>query len=237
MDTEKETAADIRKLDVSTLPNSSFNIVLAKRRGGKSTIVSHIIKKLYAKKKLDCAILFSGTGVGFPEIKKSCRFSEIDKLHEIVDRYKAMAEYNQISEPASRFKLRTVVVLDDLLLSLKSKDFKVIESLAVNGRHAAPAPLSLTFFVLAQSLTSIPRLVRNNTDNIIMNNISSMKERDIVMDENLYLLCSCMQDKRDARKLYTDLMQMRDYSFLVIENYKMNAKRYSDYLKWIIADV
>ena len=237
MDTDKETAADIRKLDVSTLPNSSFNIVLGKRRSGKSIIVSHIIKKLYAKKKLDCAILFSGTGVGFPEIKDSCRFTEIDKLHEIIERYKAMAAYNEISEPASRFKLKTVIVLDDLLLSLKTKDFKVIESLAVNGRHAAPPPLSLTFFVLAQSLTSIPRLVRNNTDTMILNNISSMKERTIVMDENLYLLCSCMQDKRDVRQMYTDLMQMRDYSFLVIENYKMNAKRYSDYLKWIIADV
>lgn len=233
----EETANDIRKFDVGTLPNSSFNIVLAKRRGGKSTLVGDLINKLFEKKKLDCAFLFSGTDADFPMIDKPFRFKEIDKLHEIIENYRAMNEFNKIADPPNRFKLRSLIVIDDLVLKLKGKDFKILQELAVNGRHAAYKPLCLHIVILAQNLTSIPRLVRNNADCIFLNNISSMKEKEILFDEQLYMLCSSLQGRREARQLYDDLMCRRDFTFLVIEAHRQNAKKYSDYLKWYVADV
>ena len=146
-----------------------------------------------------------------------------------------MNEYNKIADPPNRFNIKTMIVLDDLLLKLKSKDFKIIQDLAVNGRHAAKSPLALHIVILAQNLTSIPRLVRNNVDLMIFNNISSMRELDIVMDENFFLLDSSRDGKKEARKLYNDLVTSKDFLFIVVENYKQNIREYKDYIKWYTA--
>lgn len=227
----------IKEFDVSSMPSSSFSIVLAKRRGGKSTLVSHIINKLHKKKKIDCCYLFSGTDADFKMIDKKHRFSDISKLDEIVERYKSMNDFNKVAPKADKFKIKTMIVLDDLLLKLKTKDFKIIERLSVNGRHFSYDPLSLHIVILAQNLTSIPRLVRNNTDLIFLNNISSTREQEILFDENLYLLDSSRDGKKNVKKLYNDLMKARDFNFLVINNYKQNCREYCDYLNWIVADV
>ena len=228
---------NIKKFDINSLPNSSFSVVLAKRRGGKSTLVSDLVNKLYDKEKLDCCYLFSGTDADFSQIDKPYRFKEIDKLNDIVERYKTMNEYNKIADPPNKFKIKTMIILDDLLLKLKSKDFKIIQDLAVNGRHCSYKPLCLHIVILAQNLTSIPRLVRNNLDMIFFNNISSMKELELILDENLYLLDSSRDGKKMARKLYNDLITSQDFLFMVIENYKQNVKKYEDYIKYYVADI
>jgi hypothetical protein len=51
---------DIKYFNPSDLVNSHFSIVCAKRRGGKSTIVSDMINKQFEAGKLDSAILFTG---------------------------------------------------------------------------------------------------------------------------------------------------------------------------------
>ena len=227
----------IKEFKPESLPCSSFSIILAKRRGGKSTLVADIIKKLYKKNKIDLAVLFSGTDSSdFKMIDKKHRFSDIQKLYEIVERYKAMNEFNKIADKADKFKVRTMVVLDDLLLKLKSKDFKIIQDLSVNGRHTAYDPLCLHIVILAQNLTSIPRLVRNNTDVIFLNNISSMRELELIMDENMYLLDSSREGKKNARAIYNHIVTSKDFCFLVINNYKQNCREYGDYLNWYCAD-
>jgi hypothetical protein len=105
--------------------NSHFSIVCAKRRGGKSTIIGEFINKLFEEDKLDIAILFSGTGADFDMIKKPFRYGEdeIDKLDDIIDNYSVMNEYNKIADPPNKFKLRTIVILDDLALQYKQRVF------------------------------------------------------------------------------------------------------------------
>ena len=238
MEEQLETAKDIRKFDISTgLPNSSFSIVLGKRRSGKSVFVGDMIKKLTKKHKLDCAFLFSGTDADFDMIDRPYRFSEIDQLHTILKRYQAMCDYNKISDPANKFRLRSMIVIDDLVLKLKGNDFKILENLACNGRHSARPPLCLHIVILAQNLTSIPRIVRNNCDCIFLNNIASRREKELIFDEQLYMLASSVQGRKDARKLYDDLMAARDFTFMCILNYRQNARRYSDYLCWYVADL
>ncbi len=227
----------IPKFDPKTMPTSSISIVLAKRRGGKSTLVQDLVRKLFKAEKIDVALLFSGTDADFPDIKKEFRFNDIDKLKEVVERYRAMNEFNKIVDPANKFKVKTMIIVDDLVLKLKGKDFKILQELAVNGRHAAYHPLSLNIVILAQNLTSIPRLVRNNVDYIFFNNLSSQRELEIVLDENMYIVDSSREGKKEARKLYNDLVKSKDYAFIVIENYKQNIRDYKDYIKIYVATV
>ena len=48
----------IPKFDPKTMPTSSISIVLAKRRGGKSTLVQDLVRKLFKAEKIDVALLF-----------------------------------------------------------------------------------------------------------------------------------------------------------------------------------
>ena len=92
-------------------------------------------------------------------------------------------------------------------------------------------PLSLHFCILCQSLTKIPRVIRLNCDNIFLNAIASAREKELVMDENMYLIDNSIKGKREARDIYQSVVLKEDYQFLVIENYKQNVKQYGDYLK------
>ena len=130
-----------------------------------------------------------------------------------------------------------MIVIDDMAIKLKSKQFNILENLAVNGRHFAYAPLSLHFCILSQSLTKIPRVVRLNSDMIFLNAIASSQEKEMVMDENFYLISSDIRGKRTGRKLYEKLVQEKDYQFIVIENYKQNIKNYKDYIKKYRANI
>jgi hypothetical protein len=142
-----------------------------------------------------------------------------------------MNQLNKIEKTRDKIKLNVMVIIDDCAIKLKSKEFNILEELAVNGRHAAYEPLSLHFCILCQSLTKIPRVVRLNSDMIFLNAIASAAERGMVLDENFYLIRSDIQGKRVGRSLYERLVQSEDYQFIVIENYKQNIKTYNDYIK------
>lgn len=227
--------SEIEYFDPKKMPTSSITVVLAKRRGGKSTLVGDLVKKLFENEKIDNAILFTGTDADFPMIEPQYRFSDIGKLSEIVNRYKTMNDFNKIVDPPNRFKVKTMVIIDDLVLKLKGKDFRILQDLAVNGRHVAYAPLSLQIVILAQNLTSIPRLVRNNLDYMMFNNLSSIRELELILDENMYIIDSSREGKKEARKLYNDLVKSENFLFIVIENHKQNVKTYGDYIKKYVA--
>lgn len=220
----------------NSIVNSSFSVVLAKRRGGKSTLISDIAKKLFIAEKIDCCLLFSGTNSDdFPQIKKDYRFDDISKLNEIIENYKILNEYNKIADPPNRFKIKTMIILDDLLLKLKTKDFSIIQELSVNGRHVSYHPLSLHIVILAQNLMSIPRLVRNNLDYLITNQLSG-RELELVLDEYFFIIDSSREGKKIARKLYQDLVSSQDFLFIVIENHRQNVRSFPEYLKKYVAD-
>ena len=221
----------IDKFNVNDTPNSSFNIFLGKRRSGKSVLAEYFLKELIKKKRIDIAYLISETGAGFESIDPENKFSEMEKLTNLLENFKKMNQLNKIEKTRDKIKLNVMVIIDDCAIKLKSKEFNILEELAVNGRHAAYEPLSLHFCILCQSLTKIPRVVRLNSDMIFLNAIASATERGMVLDENFYLIRSDIQGKRDGRSLYEKLVQSEDYQFIVIENYKQNIKTYSDYIK------
>ncbi len=227
---------DIKNLNIEDIPNSSFNIVLGKRRSGKSYMVEDVAKKMIANGDIQCVFLFSGTGAGFDFIDRESRFTDAEPLNNIVNNYKRINDYNKVAPKRDQIKARSLVIIDDLAPALKSKEFDILETLAVNGRHYAYEPCCLHFMILCQSLTKIPRVVRLNADCIWLNSISSSIEREMIMSENLYLLASDTQGKRDARQLYHDIVSSAPFVFLCIECHRQNVTKYSDYLKKYVAD-
>jgi len=227
---------DIQHLNIEDIPNSSFNIVLGKRRSGKSYMVEDIAKKMVANGDIQCVFLFSGTGAGFDFIDKESRFTDAEPLNNLVNNYKRINDYNKVAPKRDQIKARSLVIIDDLAPALKSKEFDILETLAVNGRHYAYEPCCLHFMILCQSLTKIPRVVRLNADCIWLNSISSSIEREMIMSENLYLLASDTQGKREARQLYHDIVSSAPFVFLCIECHRQNVTKYADYLKKYVAD-
>lgn len=213
---------------------SHFTIVCAKRRGGKSTLIEDFINKQFENGDIDIAILFTGTNADFPMIKKQFRYSaeEIDRLDDIVDNYTVMNEFNKIADERDKFKLKTIVILDDLAMAYKSKTFaQKLCDLSIRGRHYSYQPLSLSFFIITQKICLIPTTCRCNSDYIIFNNISSMSELDVVMNENMFLIDSSRDGKKLARNLYNELVTSEPYLFVICENHRSNIREYSDYIK------
>lgn len=228
----------IQEYDINSIPSSSYNLWVAKRRSGKSVLCEYIIYKMIEAGLVDLCFLFSPTDAGFKIIKdKESRFTTIDKLHTLLDFYKKANEYNKIVSKSKKIKLRTVVIIDDCAVSLKSKSFNILEDLAIRGRHYSYDPLSLHFHILSQSLTKIPRVCRLNADNIFMNTIPSQTELEMILNENFYILDSSRNGKNEGRTLYHELVNKDDFIFIVIENYKQNCRTYQDYIKWAKADV
>lgn len=223
--------SSIKDYDANDTQPSSFSIFLGKRRSGKSILAEYYLKELVKNKQIDIAYLLSETMAGFDSIDPKNKFKDIEKLKNLLENFRKMNQYNKVASKSNQIKLNVMVIIDDMAVKLKSKEFNLLEDIAVNGRHIAYKPLSLHFCVLSQSLTKIPRVVRLNCDQIFLNMIASSTEKDLVMGENFYLIANDLKSKRVGRKLYEDLVMEKDYQFIVIENYKQNIKTYSDYVK------
>jgi len=230
---------NITNFDVNDLPNSSFNIFLGKRRSGKSVLCEYLIYELIKNKKINIVLLYSNTDAGFEIIKdRECRFQSISSLQTVLDNYFLMNEYNKLQDKKrNKIELSTLIIIDDMAVDLKSKEFEIFEKLATNGRHIAYEPLNLTFCILCQALTKIPRVVRLNADNIFMNAIASETERSMILDENLYLLDGSRAGKNVGRKMYQELVTSEDFLFMCIENWRQNCKCFKDYVKKYKADI
>jgi hypothetical protein len=211
--------------------NSSFNIFLGKRRSGKSFLCEYFINQLQDEGLCDMVFVFSDTGAGFESVDKDNKFNDISILNNIVENFRKMNKYNSVVSQKEKIKLKVWVVIDDMAVKLKSKEFNILEELSVNGRHVAYDPLSLSFCILSQSLTKISRCCRLNCDRIFLNSIASSHERDMVLDENFYLIKSDREGKKQGRQLFHDLVSSAPFQFIVIENHKQNITEYKDYLK------
>jgi hypothetical protein len=232
------STSDIPSFKVEELPSSSYNLFLGKRRSGKSVLCEYMIKQMIDTKLIDMVFLFSKTDAGFKIIKDpKCRFDTIEPLHDILDNYKKINDYNKVVGNKDKVRIRTAIIIDDFSVELKSKSMNILEDLAVRGRHISYSPLCLHFFILCQSLTKVPRVVRLNTDTIFFNAIASMPELELILQENFFLISSSRDGKREGRDLYERLVKEKDFQFIGVLNFKQNIKDYGDYLRTYTANV
>jgi len=230
---------DIPLFSVQSIPSSSFNLFLGKRRSGKSVVVEFMIKEMIDNKMLDLVFLFSKTDAGFETVikNKRFRFTSIEPLFELIDDYRIMNEYNKIVNKSKKIKLRTAIIIDDFSIEMKNKKFNILQDLSVRGRHLSYEPLSLHFFILSQSLTKVPRTCRLNLDMLFFNSIASMKELELILDECFYVVNSSREGKQSGRRLYEHLVQKEDFNFIGILNFRQNCTKYADYITTYRADM
>ncbi len=221
---------EIIDFDINDLPNSSMNLVISKRRAGKSYLVEHIIEDMKKNNMVDVCLLFSGTGAGFERVcsDPECRFDSLDKLVGIVENYKKMNDHNKIAPKNKQFKIKTTIIIDDLAQDLKKH--KILNNLAINGRHYAYSPLRLDFFILGQSTTLFSRSMRLNADTITFTQIPSYKEFEMLRDECLCMTCHNREGHKMALDYYNSIVN-EPYSFCCVEMYRNNINCLSDYIK------
>lgn len=212
-------------------PSSSFNLIVGKRNSGKSVIAEYFVKELLENQSIQNAYLFSKTDASFDIIKKDNRFETIEPLEMIINNYRVMNEFNKCCNNKDKFKIRSVIILDDFGSDMKSKEFKVIEEMSILGRHISYEPLSLIWVILSQVITMIPRSIRVNTSQIFFSKISSRTERDIILNEFFYIADGSREGRKKANDLYNELVTNTNYGFIVIENYRQNVTDYKDYIK------
>jgi len=232
--------------DYATMPQSFFMVVLGQRRSGKSFLVNHLLQKIVRdkKRKPDAVFLISrtlGTDVpSFEGIPPSFRFQNMDVLENyIIPKQKEVRDFNRKNKHKKSFlpiKSNVIVVIDDFAVDNMLKS-KTLEELAKNGRHYSGSHGSLSIVLLSQSLTAVGRQIRLNLDYLIFNSLSSYHEANLIMDENgFFTLDTSRKGKEQGRELYHSLVSMRDFRFIVLENYKQNKKDYPDYIKFYDAE-
>ena len=221
---------EIIDFDINDLPNSSMNLVISKRRAGKSYLVEHIIEDMKKNNMVDVCLLFSGTGAGFERVcsDTECRFDTLEKLVGIVENYKKMNDHNKIAPKNRQFKIKTTIIIDDLAQDLKKHP--ILTNLAINGRHYAYSPLRLDFFILGQSTTLFSRSMRLNADTITFTQVPSYKEFELLRDECLCMTCHNREGHKMALDYYNRIVK-EPYCFCCVEMYRNNINCLSDYIK------
>lgn len=220
---------------VQHLPDSFIVGCIAARRSGKSFLINHIIQQFQkSKRKFTHVFLISSTQAGFEGIPPSYRFDNMSSLDYIIDQQVKIKEFNEgQSKKENMYPSRVCVIIDDMAAGNNLKN-NTIESLAIRGRHYGENDFGLpgngiNVFILSQSLTKISRTTRLNLDAFIMNNISSLKERDMILDESFYVDTS-RKAKRIGRETYEQLVKSQDFRFIVINNFIQNKKKLEDYI-------
>jgi len=221
---------EIIDFNINDLPNSSMNLVISKRRAGKSYLVEHIIEEMKKNNMVDVCLLFSGTGAGFERVcaDLECRFDSLEKLVGIVENYKKMNDHNKIAPKNRQFKIKTTIIIDDLAQDLKKHP--ILTNLAINGRHYAYSPLRLDFFILGQSTTLFSRSMRLNADTITFTQVPSYKEFELLRDECLCMTCHNREGHKMALEYYNRIVK-EPYAFCSVECFRNNITCLSDYIK------
>jgi len=232
--------SNFKRFDYRDLPRDGFMIsVISARRGGKSFMVDYLIKQFQKDKdlKFTHVFLISATGYGFNGIPPAYRFGETSALNYILGNQEKIRDYNQMARPERRVKSRILIVIDDCACEEdKSAGLKneQISRLALNGRHYSTKDPQegngVSVVLISQALKKIPKTVRLNQDVMFANNISSLIERNDLLDENFYI-DTTNEGKRYGRKVFQELSTGEDFVFIAIENHVQNKRRLEDYIR------
>jgi hypothetical protein len=220
---------------VRDLPDSFICGCIASRRSGKSFMINNMLQEFQkSKKKFTHIFLISSTGAGFKGIPDDYRFDSMDALDYIIDNQVKIKKFNEQQKKKDyMYKSRVCVIIDDMAAGNGLKTTS-IESMAIRGRHYGEDEFGLpgngiSIFILSQSLTKLSRATRLNLDAFMLNNIASLKERDMILDESFYVDTS-RKAKREGRDVFEMLVKSKDFRFIVINNYIQNKRTLSDYI-------
>jgi len=242
------THPNIPSFDIGEMPNSFFAVVVGARRSGKTTMVEDLLVKMQkdSRKKFTHIFLISGTNAGFtPMIPKKFRSRDMAMLDYIEDGQKKVKKHNKKQKSKKdMIKQRTCVVVDDCATSSSQclKNSQALERAALNGRHLGSGngtqgdPMEgngVSYIILSQALTAMSRRMRLNSDVIFFNNLASLTESEMVMQENGFFTNTSRGGKTAGRQLYRDLVVSKPFRFIATMNCIQNKVHIQDYVRTV----
>jgi hypothetical protein len=226
-----------REFNYKMLPSSFFASIISARRGGKSFMVNNLIQQFQRDRHLKFSHIFliSGTGFGFKGIPPAYKFDTLDALDYITSTQQKIVDYNRsVKDADKRIKSRILIVLDDMAFNNTLKDDR-IERLALNGRHYETMDKKegngISVFLISQALKRISRTVRLNQDVFFVNNISSLVERNDILDESFYI-DTTREGKKRGQKTFEMLSTSKDFRFIAIMMFIQNKRKLEDYIMY-----
>lgn len=226
-----------KAFDYKMLPSSFFVSIISARRGGKSFLVNHLVKQFQKDRtlKFSHVFLISGTGFGFAGVPPAYKFDSIDALDYITKTQQRIVNYNRSVKDKDKYiKSRVLIIIDDMAFNNTLKDDR-LEKLALNGRHYETMdPMEgngISIFLISQALKRISRTVRLNQDVFFVNNISSLVERNDILDESFYI-DTTREGKNRGRKTFEMLSTSKDFRFIAIGMYIQNKRKLEDYIMY-----
>lgn len=228
---------DHNAFNYKMLPSSFFASIISARRGGKSFLVNHLVKQFQKDRALKFSHIFliSGTGYGFKGVPPSYKFDSIDALDYITKTQQRIIEFNRsVKDPEKRITSRILIIIDDMAFNNTLKDGR-LEKLALNGRHYETMDKKkgngISVFLISQALKRISRTVRLNQDVFFVNNISSLVERNDILDESFYI-DTTREGKKKGQKTFEMLSTSKDFRFIAIMMFIQNKRRLEDYIMY-----
>lgn len=246
--TTNATHPNIPAFDVDELPNSFFVLVCGARRSGKTTLVEHLLQQMQEnkKKRFTHIFLISGTNAGFtPQIPRKFRTRNMQHLDFIEGGQKAVKKHNKKQKnKKDMVKQRTLVIVDDCATSSGAclKNSQALERASLNGRHwgcgngVQGDPVEgngVSYIILTQALTACSRRMRLNSDAIFFNNLSSLTEAEMIMNENGFFTNTSRGGKNEGRAIYRELVVSKPYRFICVMCCNQNKTILSDYVRTI----
>ena len=220
------TVKDFKAFDpVKQLPDSFYINIVASRRSGKGVLTEWLLNKFQKdkEKKFDAIFLVSPTGdKNFMGIPPTYKFTDLTILNYIMTKQREIKDYNaQITAnyKTKSIRSRVCVVIDDMAFSGDLHTSKVMNELAMNGRHIsnpvdssleAEMVLSECFFVLDTSRRG-KQLARE-----LYHDLSTSKDYRFIGVGN------CIQNKRN----------LKDYVFTVDADLKKPFKLFGEKGDW-----
>ena len=239
-------------LSLDEFPASFVSTITGSRGSGKTTVVEDLLNKFQdgpkSKRRFDTIFLFSSTmsPANFEGVPNNHKFTTLEFLPEIIRRQAAVTQYNKelqkkrkkgtSTDPYIRSSI--CLVLDDMLATGNLRNNKLLNSVALNGRHVNatdPEPYNqMCTFILTQVINGIDPRIRRNVDVALCNRISSRNDRKTYIESGM-VVDSSRQGLTAAYNCFDQCTTCAPYAFCALLNAMPNKRVFGDFVRTFVA--